>query len=90
MHEEIRELEHAAAEHDSQAVERELGDLLFALSNFARKQDIDPEAALRASLGRFSNRFSHAEQTASSEGRPLRERTPEELDQLWNEAKSAT
>ena len=90
VHEEMRELEHAAAEHDSQAVEQELGDLLFALSNFARKQDIDPEAALRASLGRFSKRFSHAEQTASSEGRPLRERTPEELDQLWNEAKSAT
>lgn len=90
VHEELQELEHAAAEQDSHAIEHELGDLLFALSNFARKQDIDPEAALRGSLGRFSKRFSHAERTASSEGRPLRERTPEELDQLWNEAKKAT
>jgi len=90
VHEELTEVGEAAQSGDDARVQEELGDLLFAIASFARKRDLDPEAALRGSLSRFSDRFSHAERAAEDEGRPLRERTPEELDQLWQAAKAST
>ena len=87
MDEELAELDEAVASGDKAAMERELGDVLFALASLARKEALDPEAALRGSLDRFSARFSHAETQAHEEGRSLRERTPAELDSLWQRAK---
>jgi uncharacterized protein YabN with tetrapyrrole methylase and pyrophosphatase domain len=65
-----------------------LGDLLFTVVQIARWQKIDPEEALRAMLARFSARFRYIENRAAAQGRPLTDLTPEEMDALWNEAKT--
>ncbi|MCB9627877.1 MAG: nucleoside triphosphate pyrophosphohydrolase [Sandaracinaceae bacterium] len=85
--EELAELDEALASGDRAAMERELGDVLFALASLARKASLDPEAALRGTLDRFSARFTFAEAQAHREGRGLRERDPAELDALWQQAK---
>jgi tetrapyrrole methylase family protein/MazG family protein len=87
--EELRELDEAAEKGDVAALEHELGDLLFALATYARKQGLDPEAALRASLNRFSSRFRHCELAAKAEGKDLREYDETELDEMWERAKAA-
>ncbi len=87
--EELRELDEAAERKDAAALEHELGDLLFALATYARKQSLDPEAALRASLNRFATRFRHCELAAKSEGKDLRDYDDAELDVLWERAKTA-
>ena len=87
--EELTELDEAAANGDMAALEHELGDLLFALATYGRKQGIDPEAALRSSLNRFSSRFKHCEQQANAEGKGLRDYEEPELDAMWERAKAA-
>ncbi len=87
--EELKELDEAATARDQAALEHELGDLLFALATYARKQGLDPEAALRKSLNRFSDRFRHCELAAKSKGKGLRDYSEEELDLLWEQAKAA-
>ena len=87
--EELRELDEAAESGDHEAVEHELGDLLFALATYARKQELDPEAALRKSLNRFADRFRHCELEAESAGKTLRDYSEDELDALWDTAKAA-
>ncbi len=71
------------------ALEHELGDLLFALATYGRKQGLDPEAALRGSLNRFSSRFRHCELAAQSEGKSLRDYDEPKLDEMWERAKAA-
>jgi MazG family protein len=87
--EELRELDEAAENQDMAALEHELGDLLFALATYGRKQGLDPEAALRASLNRFSSRFRHCELAAKDQGKGLRDYDEEELDAMWERAKAA-
>lgn len=87
--EELEELDEAAEKQDKAALEHELGDLLFALATYARKQGLDPEAALRASLNRFSSRFRHCELAARAHGKDLREYEEPELDEMWERAKAA-
>jgi MazG family protein len=87
--EELQELDEAAANGDMAALEHELGDLLFALATYGRKQGLDPEAALRASLNRFSSRFRHCELAAKAEGKDLRDYTEAALDEMWERAKAA-
>ncbi|MCA9601710.1 MAG: MazG family protein, partial [Myxococcales bacterium] len=89
VEEELRELDEAIADGDRGRVEAELGDVLFSLASFARKQGIDPEAALRGTLDRFSKRFAHAEGAARTSGRELDTHSPAELDALWEQAKRA-
>lgn len=87
--EELSELDEAVASEDSARMEEELGDLLFAIASFARKKSLDPEAALRGALDRFSTRFRHAELAAEAEGTSLRELDADALDALWERAKRA-
>jgi uncharacterized protein YabN with tetrapyrrole methylase and pyrophosphatase domain len=84
MREEWGEVE--AAEDDAQRVD-ELGDLLFAVVNYARWLEVDPESSLRAANRRFRQRFAHMETAAARAGRPLGALSLEELDGLWREAK---
>ena len=74
------------AETDSRR-EAELGDLLFAIVNYARWNGVDPESALRQANSRFRARFAHIEQGAKTEGKRLSEMDLEEMDRLWEEAK---
>lgn len=86
--EELDELDHAIADPRAPArVAAEMGDLLFALVNLARHFKVDPEAALRAANGRFSQRFRYIEEQVRASGRSIQELNLEALDALWNEAK---
>jgi tetrapyrrole methylase family protein/MazG family protein len=65
----------------------EMGDLLFAIVNYARWLDIDPETSLRRAAQRFRERFAHLEAEARRSGRPLPSLSAEEMDRLWEAAK---
>lgn len=68
--------------------EGELGDLLFALINMARLYKLRPDNALERTNQKFIRRFGYVEQKATEQGRALKEMSLEEMDALWNEAKS--
>jgi tetrapyrrole methylase family protein/MazG family protein/ATP diphosphatase len=85
--EELAELDAAMASGDRDAMEHELGDVLFSVVNLARKRGIDPEAALRGANRRFETRFNAVEQRAKAEGRAIDSYTLDELDAFWREAK---
>jgi uncharacterized protein YabN with tetrapyrrole methylase and pyrophosphatase domain len=65
----------------------ELGDVLFAAVNVARRLNVDPELALRAMSERFAARVERAEQLAATAGRDFRELTLEEKDRYFDAAK---
>jgi len=65
----------------------EIGDLLFAVVNLARKLRIDPERELRATAHRFRDRFHYIEARLAERGRSPKHSTLEEMDTLWDEAK---
>ncbi len=66
----------------------EFGDLLFALVNYARFEGINPDDALELTNKKFKNRFEYIEQQAKLMGKNLKEMTLEEMDAIWNEAKT--
>jgi tetrapyrrole methylase family protein / MazG family protein len=68
--------------------EDELGDLLFAIVALGRHLNLDAEAALRRSARRFRDRFQLVEQAARDRGVALTDLKEEELEKLWEEAKS--
>lgn len=86
--EELAELDQALRASDARGVEHELGDVLFALCSVARKCDVDPEAALRGTLARFTGRVRTAEALARGRGQDLSGLPPAALDRLWSEAKT--
>jgi MazG family protein len=88
LREELAELDAAIESGDRAEIEHELGDALFALVNVARKLGHPPEEALRASVGRFIDRFEHVERGLERAGIPHGEATLEQMDGLWEEAKS--
>lgn len=85
VEEEIGELM-TAVENDSskETIELEFGDVLFALTNYARFLSIDPETALDKTNKKFIRRFQYIEQHCN---KPLGEMTLSEMDALWNKAK---
>lgn len=83
IEEELREVDEAEGE----AVEDEIGDLLFAVVNLARFLEVEPESALRGANERFSRRFRSVEQQAGT-GERLREMSLDEMDELWERAKA--
>jgi MazG family protein len=72
------ELEELSQATDRDAQFHELGDVLFAVVNVARKLHLDPELALRAAADRFRGRVSDAEREATSSGRNWNDLTPDE------------
>ena len=84
VQEEIAELQ-AAAEDEAQMAE--MGDIFFALVNWARWLDIDPEAALREANQRFEARFRRLEKLAAERQIALDEASIDELEALWQEVK---
>jgi MazG family protein len=86
LDEELTELDEAIAAQDRANIQAELGDVLFTLVNLARHLGVDAEAALRETNRKFDRRLRHVE--ARAEG-PLSDRTLQELDAWWVEAKRA-
>jgi MazG family protein len=96
LSEELGELDEAVAGGDPERIESELGDVLFALVNFARHHGVNAELALRKTADRFSARFAHVEARVNEQhggfprdaaGKPTRGLPLETLDGYWNEAK---
>jgi XTP/dITP diphosphohydrolase len=87
LHEFREELEKAGEEHDREKLELEFGDLLFALVNYARFIDINPETALERTNRKFIRRFQYLEKNAKASGKLLHQMSLEEMDVFWNEAK---
>ena len=88
--EELGELraELEAGDVDQARLTDELGDVLFAVANLARHCKIDPEAALRATNDKFERRFRHIERRLAEAGRKPADATLEEMEALWQEAKT--
>lgn len=87
--EEVGEIEAAVRAGDAAAIHHELGDLLFAAVNLARKVGVDAELALVDATQRFERRFEYVEDGLRDRGRTPRESTLEEMDALWDDAKRA-
>jgi uncharacterized protein YabN with tetrapyrrole methylase and pyrophosphatase domain len=81
------EIQEILGAQDPRAQESEVGDLLFALANYARWLGVDPESALREANTRFRRRFASIEAEAQKAGRALSEMSLEELEALWQIAK---
>jgi|SRR6266480_1222921 len=89
IEEEMAELEEAGkgGKGKRTAVLEEVGDLLFAVVNLARKLDIDPRAALEQANAKFTRRFDAVVRLAERRGIDVRRATLAELDRLWDEVK---
>ncbi len=85
FHEEMAEFEHALKHEDKAAQESELGDIMFVLIQLARWYGLDASSALQGTNQRFVQRFALVEAKCD---RPLSDCSPEELDELWNQAKA--
>jgi XTP/dITP diphosphohydrolase len=84
VEEELAELQDAVASGDQVHMEEELGDVFFALVNYSRFINVDPENALERVNRKFKKRFEYIESQAP---KPLKDMTLGEMDILWNEAK---
>ncbi len=85
--EESEEVKKAVADGDEKEILDEIGDLLFAVVNVARKTGIDPEEALTRATDKFSRRFELSEKMATDEGVDMKSSTLEKLDEYWEKAK---
>lgn len=88
IREELAETEEAIGLGDPVKIEEEMGDLLFAAVNLARKIKVEPEVALRRATGKFSRRFQALETALKERGRKPEECTLAEMDVIWDEIKA--
>jgi MazG family protein len=90
IEEELGELrtELTAGKVDTSRIQDELGDVLFAVANLARHCKVDPEAALRSTNDKFERRFRYVEQGLAKQGRSPSSASLEEMEALWQEAKT--
>jgi ATP diphosphatase len=88
IREEADEIEAALDRGDAEELAGETGDLLFALVNLARHVGADPEMALRRTNAKFERRFAYIERTLAAQSRSLESASLQEMDALWNEAKT--
>lgn len=85
--EELTELKDEVNKEDHGKAEEEFGDLLFALVNYARFIDVNPEDALEKTNVKFKRRFQFLEEGAKKDGKALYDMTLAEMDVYWEEAK---
>lgn len=89
INEEIGELRQEIASDAAPArLEDEIGDLLFAVVNLARRLAVDPEQALRGTCRKFERRVRHMEAVLARDGSSLSDRNLAELEALWQRAKA--
>ena len=87
VQEESDELQREVGGPDQAAIEEEFGDLLFALVNYGRFINVDPETALEKCNKKFQSRFNYIEDKAKALGVSLESMTLDEMDGYWEEAK---
>jgi MazG family protein len=87
LHEELAEFDEARRGASQDALEDELGDLLFVLVNLARFVQVDPEQALRRTNAKFRARFGYVERRLAEQGKSLSGASLDEMETLWQEAK---
>lgn len=86
VREEMEEF-HTEIENDTANKEEEFGDLLFALINYARFINVNPEDALEKCNRKFISRFQYIEKKAAEQGQSVADMNLEEMEKLWQEAK---
>jgi MazG family protein len=86
--EEIEEMHQSEKEESKEELENEIGDVFFALVNYARFLNINPEYALRKTNKKFVRRFNYIEKKISETGRRINESNLKEMDKYWEESKS--
>ncbi len=84
---ELAEVVNLGAPLDQDRAEEEVGDLLFAIANLARKLGIESETALRKANEKFTARFATMERAIAESGRHMRDMSLEELEQEWQRTK---
>ena len=89
LDEETREVHVAIASGNRDAIEDEIGDMLFVIANLARKLDVDAESALRRANLKFIRRFGSVERRLATAGLPLEQATLEEMEEAWQATKRA-
>lgn len=88
VQEELQELKSEVdADASHKKIEEEYGDLLFALINFARFIDVNPENALERTNKKFISRFEYLEEQTNKADKDMQKMSLEEMDVFWNEAK---
>lgn len=85
--EEIKELKSEENNNDSKRIEDEFGDVLFALINYSRFINVNPEDALEKTNKRFIKRFQFLEKQITNDGKKLSDLTFEEMNSYWDLAK---
>ena len=96
IQEELGELKNAIETHersrdesDHVLIRGEVGDLLFAVTNLARRLKVEPEAALKLTNRKFRRRFNYIEQALSESRRTFESTSLDELEELWQAAKTS-
>jgi len=89
VREELGELEIELSKEDKENSTKELGDFLFSVINAARLYKLNPDNALEMTNRKFINRFNYIEVHSIKIGKPLKDMTLSEMDELWNEAKKS-
>jgi tetrapyrrole methylase family protein / MazG family protein len=87
VEEELGELKEAIQSEDQKSIEDEIGDLLFAVVNLARKCKLDAETTLQAATDKFVGRFNLLEDELRARGKKLGDVDLAELDAIWNAIK---
>ena len=87
VHEEIAEVEAEMRAENRDNIEREIGDLFFALINACRLYGIDPENALERTNKKFIKRFNHIEARAADQDKLVSDLNLEQMESYWQEAK---
>lgn len=88
LNEEIDEWREAVDAQETERREEEFGDLLFSMVNVGRLLELNAESALRGANRKFENRFRYIEDCLKQANQSIESATLEEMDKLWNEAKS--
>lgn len=88
VNEELLEVKEAIDEKSQDHMEEEFGDLMFSVINAARLHGIDPEKALNRCCDKFRRRFTYLEENTIKKGLNLKDMSLEEMDRIWDEAKS--
>ena len=88
IEEELREMKEAIESQQEQLIADELGDLLFAVVNVARKCNVDAESALQSATDKFVRRFNRLEDELKTRGRQLGDVKLPEMDAIWDKIKT--